>query len=61
MSQFINAKDTLVTDAIDGLLETSGGTLTRLDGYPHIKVVCRADWDKSKVRLGIQQERLKTA
>ncbi|MEM9434394.1 MAG: dihydroxyacetone kinase subunit DhaK [Pseudomonadota bacterium] len=51
MSQFINAKDTLVTDAIDGLLETSGGALTRLDGYPHIKVVCRSDWDKSKVSL----------
>ena len=51
MSQFINAKDTLVTDAVDGLLETSGGALTRLDGYPHIKVVCRADWDKSKVAL----------
>ena len=51
MSQFINGKDTLVTDAIDGLLETSGGALTRLDGYPHIKVVCRADWDKSKVAL----------
>ena len=51
MNQFINARDTLVTDAIDGLLETSGGALTRLDGYPHIKVVCRADWDKSKVAL----------
>ena len=32
MSQFINTKDTLVTDAVDGLLETSGGALTRLDG-----------------------------
>ncbi len=51
MNQFINTKESLVTDAIDGLLETSGGTLTRLDGYPHIKVVCRADWDKSKVAL----------
>ena len=51
MSQFINARDTLVTDAVDGLLETSGGRLSRLDGYPHIKVVCRADWDKSRVAL----------
>jgi dihydroxyacetone kinase len=51
MNQFTNAKETLVTDAIDGVLETSGGTLTRLDGYPHIKVVCRSDWDKSKVAL----------
>ena len=46
MPQFINAKETLVTDAIEGLLETSGGRLTRPDGYPHINVVCRADWDK---------------
>lgn len=51
MNQFINSKEALVTDALDGLLETSGGSLTRLDGYPHIKVVCRADWDKSKVAL----------
>ena len=51
MDQFINAKDRLVTDALDGLLETSGGALARLDGYPHIKVVARADWDKSRVAL----------
>ncbi|MEM6492173.1 MAG: dihydroxyacetone kinase subunit DhaK, partial [Pseudomonadota bacterium] len=51
MKQFINAKDTLVTDAIDGLLRTSGGRLARLDGYPHIKVVIRSDWEKSKVAL----------
>lgn len=51
MAQFINGKDTLVTDAIDGLLATSGGKLYRLDGYPHIKVVCRNDWDKSRVAL----------
>ncbi|GFE65986.1 dihydroxyacetone kinase subunit DhaK [Litoreibacter roseus] len=51
MSQFINAKDTLVTDAIEGILETSNGTLARLDGYPHIKVVTRRNWDKSKVAL----------
>lgn len=51
MSQFINAKEDLVTEAIDGLIETSGGALVRLDGYPHIKVVCRAELDKSKVAL----------
>ena len=51
MSQFINTKETLLTDAIDGLLASSGGMLQRLDGYPHIKVVCRADWDKSQVAL----------
>ncbi len=51
MAQFINAKENLVAEAIDGLLAASGGTLCRLDGYPHIKVVFRSDWDKSKVAL----------
>ncbi|WP_282168716.1 dihydroxyacetone kinase subunit DhaK [Ruegeria atlantica] len=51
MAQFLNTKETLVTEAIDGLLASSGGALTRLDGYPHIKVVYRSDWDKSKVAL----------
>ncbi|MEM7195284.1 MAG: dihydroxyacetone kinase subunit DhaK [Pseudomonadota bacterium] len=51
MNQFINRKENLVTDAIDGVLEASGGKLARLDGYPHIKVVMRNDWDKSKVAL----------
>lgn len=51
MKQFINAKETLVTEAIDGLLRTGGGRLARLDGYPHIKVVVRSDWDRSKVAL----------
>lgn len=51
MKQFINSKDTLVTEAIDGLLRVSGGRLARLDGYPHIKVVVRTDADKTKVAL----------
>lgn len=51
MSQFINAKENVVTDAIDGLLRTAEGKLARLDGYPHIKVVVRTDWDKNKVAL----------
>ena len=51
MAQFINAKENLVTEAIDGILAASGGTLSRLDGYPHIKVVFRSDWNKSKVAL----------
>ena len=51
MAQFVNAKDDLVKEAIDGLLSCSGGTLARLDGFPHIKVVYRADWDRSKVAL----------
>ncbi len=51
MSQFINAKENVVTEAIDGLLRSLGGKLARLDGFPHIKVVVRNDWDKSKVAL----------
>ena len=51
MPQFINTKETLVTEAIEGLLRSSGGRLARLDGFPHIKVVVRSDWDKSRVAL----------
>ncbi len=51
MTHFMNAKDDMVTDAIDGVIAASGGTLARLDGYPHIRVVVRADWDKSRVAL----------
>jgi len=51
MSQFINAKDALVTEAIDGTLRAAGGRLARLDGYPHIKVVLRSDWSADRVAL----------
>lgn len=51
MAQFINSKETLVTEAIEGVLRTAGGRLARLDGFPHIKVVMRTDWDKSKVAI----------
>lgn len=51
MSQFINSKESLVTEAIDGALCTAGGRLARLDGFPFIKVIVREDWDKSKVAL----------
>lgn len=51
MKQFMNSRETLVMEAIDGLLRTSDGKLARLDGYPHIKVVVRTDWDRSRVAL----------
>lgn len=51
MKQFINQKQDLVNEAIDGLLRNSGDRLARLDGYPHIRVVVRTDWNKSKVAL----------
>lgn len=51
MAQFINRKEDIVTEAVDGVIAASGGKLARLDGYPHIRVVVRNDWDKSKVAL----------
>jgi dihydroxyacetone kinase len=51
LKQFINDKDNLVTEAIDGSLRTVSDRLARLDGYPHIKVVIRTDWDRSKVAV----------
>lgn len=51
MTQFINRREDIVTEAIDGLVAASGGRLARLDGYPHIRVVVRTDWDRSKVAL----------
>ena len=51
MQHFINEKENMVTDAINGTIKASAGKLTRLDGYPHIRVVVRSDWDKSKVAL----------
>ena len=51
MAQFINARETLVQEALDGLVASSGGRLHRLDGYPFIRVVMRADWDRSRVAV----------
>ncbi|MBO3761389.1 dihydroxyacetone kinase subunit DhaK [Ciceribacter sp. L1K22] len=51
MAQFINKREDVVVEAIEGLLASSGVPLSRLDGYPHIRVVVRADWDKTKVAL----------
>ena len=52
MKHFFNRRDTIVMEAIDGLLRTAAsGNLARIDAYPDIKVVLRSDWDKSKVAL----------
>jgi dihydroxyacetone kinase len=51
MKQFMNTRETLVTEAIEGMLRLGAGRLARLDGFPHIKVVVRTDWDRSKVAL----------
>ncbi len=51
MNQFINTRESLVTDAIDGVIGTSNEPLARLDGYPHIKVVVRASINREQVAL----------
>lgn len=51
MTHFMNEKNDMVQEAIEGTVFASGGTLSRLDGFPHIRVVVRSDWDKSKVAL----------
>lgn len=52
MAQFINSRESLVVDSIDGALRTGASQgLARLDGYPHIKVVCRTDHKGSRVAL----------
>ncbi len=49
MAQFINAKESLVVDALDGLLRSAGGkNLARLDGFPAIKVILRTDHDPDR-------------
>lgn len=51
LGHFIEARDSLVTDAIEGLLAARGGALARLDGYPDIRVVVRAERDANKVAV----------
>lgn len=42
MTHFVNDASSIVTSALDALVRSSGGVLTRLDGYPDIKVVRRS-------------------
>jgi ATP-dependent dihydroxyacetone kinase len=52
MAHFINTKETLVTEAVDGFLRTAGAAnLARLDGYPQIKVVVATDAKPNRVAL----------
>jgi dihydroxyacetone kinase len=52
MNHFMNRRDAVVAEAIDGFLLTSPpGDLARLDGFPDVKVVVRANWDRSKVAI----------
>ena len=51
MKRFLNQPQQLVQEAIEGLILASEGRLARLDGFPDIKVVVRADWDRSRVAV----------
>ena len=51
MTHFVNKKEDIVAEAVDGVVAASGGRLARLNGYPHIRVVVRTDWDKGRVAL----------
>ena len=42
MTHFVNDPSAVVGSSLDSLVRSSGGLLTRLDGYPDIKVVRRA-------------------
>ncbi|MEB6380723.1 dihydroxyacetone kinase subunit DhaK [Leclercia adecarboxylata] len=49
---FFNDRKQLVNDAIEGMLISAPqGNLVRLDSDPAIRVVARADWDKSRVAV----------
>ena len=51
MQNFYNDKDQIVTDAIDGLITSSGGRVRRFKDDSYARVVVRSDWDKSKVAI----------
>lgn len=51
MRAFFNNLNDIVSQAIDGLVATSGGALVRFAGSSHAKVVLRSDWDKSRVAI----------
>ncbi|WP_018260180.1 dihydroxyacetone kinase subunit DhaK [Methylobacterium sp. WSM2598] len=52
MTHFLNRRETLVADALDGLLLAPAEPgLARLDGDPEIRVVLRAERDRTKVAV----------
>lgn len=52
MKHFLNRREDIVTEALDGLLMTAAeGELARLDTYPDIKIILRADWKKERVAI----------
>ena len=51
VKHFINDRSSVVTEAVDSLIALSGGRLARLDGFPALKIVVRADWDCAGVAV----------
>ncbi len=51
MRTFFNDRADIVSEAIDGLVATSGGRLARFSPQSHARVVLRSDWDKSRVAI----------
>lgn len=51
MQHFTNDNGSMVSEAIDGLLISAGGTLTRFSPDSHARVVVRSGWDRSQVAL----------
>jgi dihydroxyacetone kinase len=52
MKHFFNARETIVTEGLDGAIIAAGsGRLARLDGYPHVKVVLRRDFNRAQVAV----------
>ncbi|WP_407526481.1 dihydroxyacetone kinase subunit DhaK [Methylobacterium oryzisoli] len=52
MRHFINASETIVADALDGMILSSGSRgLARLDGFPEIRVILRTGRDPAKVAV----------
>lgn len=50
--RFINRRDDIVLEAVDGLIKATPN-ITRLDGYPDVKVVVRSDWDKNWGKVSV--------
>jgi ATP-dependent dihydroxyacetone kinase len=48
---FLNDRGSAVPDAIDAAVLLGGGAVARLDGFPSIKVVVRADWRRAGVAV----------
>jgi dihydroxyacetone kinase len=51
VSHFLDDRAAIVTEALDAEIALADGALVRLDGYPAIKVILRADIDPVKVAV----------